>query len=467
MDAEKILQALHDHYEESIFVTDGEGRLIFVNRVAAERLKVDLDYLEGKTVQELMNEGVYSQSTTMDAIRTKHPVTGPLDTDPNKVTFSNSVPVLDEDGEVVMVVTNNMSMEHNAEWEKIIHANEVEASRLQREREYLRLQDQRVLVANSPKMRNLLTTIEAVAPTDSNIVILGESGTGKDMFASLIHEKSARAGNAYISVNCAAMTESLLESELFGYEAGAFTGALRGGKMGLFEATSGGTLFLDEIGEMSLGLQSKLLRVLENHEVRRVGGVRNIPVDVRVICATNKHLPELVKEKKFREDLYYRLAVFTLDLPRLRDRTEDIIPIANMFLEELNRRNGTHKILSRATVRTMLNYDWPGNIRELRNVIERIYVVSPGNELFFLPMPVAKYGGELNEYMEQQEQEQQAAEKLDTSLGLKEYVRKAEKAYIEAVIEECGGSVAAAAQRLGVHRSALYRKLASEEDVAK
>lgn len=462
MDAEKILEALHDHYEESIFITDGEGRLIFVNKVAAERLHTDLEFLEGKTVDELMEAGVYSQSTTKGAIRTKQPFTGALDTDPEKVTYSNSVPVLDENGEVVMVVTNNMSLEHNVEWEKIINAHRVETSRLQREREFLRLQDQRVLVANSPKMKNLLAMVNAVAPTDSNIVILGESGTGKDMFASLIHEKSHRAENSFISVNCAAMTESLLESELFGYEAGAFTGALPGGKMGLFEATSGGTLFLDEIGEMSLALQSKLLRVLENHEVRRVGGVRNIPVDVRVICATNKRLPELVKEKKFREDLFYRLAVFTLDLPRLRDRTEDIIPIANMFLEDLNRKNGTRKVLSKATVRTMLTYDWPGNIRELRNVIERIYVVSPGNELFFLPMPLARYGGELNEYIEEP-----GTEKPDTSLGLKEYVRKAEKAYIEAVIEECGGSVAAAAERLGVHRSALYRKLQNGEDVAK
>ena len=239
---------------------------------------------------------------------------------------------------------------------------------------------------------------------------------------------------------------------MFGYEGGAFTGAIKGGKIGLLEAASGGTLFLDEIGEMSLALQSKLLRVLENKEIRRVGGLENIPVDVRVICATNSDLEELIRKKTFREDLYYRLSVFTVKLPPLKERREDIIPIAEMFLQELNNKYGTSKVLADLTVHTMQEYSWPGNIRELRNVVERIYVVSPGNELLFTPIPTAEYGEFDSEGRPQGLQIREFG-------SLKEFVRYAETEYIRKIMKECGGSVNKTAARLGIHRSVLYRKL--------
>ena len=249
--------------------------------------------------------------------------------------------------------------------------------------------------------------------------------------------------------------EDLLESELFGYEGGAFTGAQRGGKIGLFEAASGGTLFLDEVGEMSLGLQSKLLRALENREIRRVGGVKSIPVDVRIICATNRDLAKLVEEKVFREDLYYRLSVFVLSLPPLRERKEDIIPLAQMFLDQLNRKYGMHKILADVTVDTMLNYSWPGNIRELRNVMERIYVISQNNQLVFTPVPTAEYSENFKASIGMD-----VAPPEKTSFNtLKEYMDHAERQYIEAVLKQHDGSVSKAAESLGIHRSVLYRKL--------
>lgn len=452
MDNKRLLDALHDYFEESIFITDGEGNILFANKKASQRLNIPVERLEGRNVRDLMEEGAYVNSTVLEAIRTKKPVVGSLGGNSEHVTYSNSVPILDANGDVELVVTNNMSQKQNLEWERIINKDREENTRLKRELDYLRLKDQRMLVANSPQMKNVLATIDAVAPTDSSIVILGESGTGKDVIAQLIHEKSNRAEKGYISVNCAAMPESLLESELFGYVPGAFTGAAPGGKMGLFEATSGGTLFLDEIGEMSLALQSKLLRVLENKEIRRVGGLETIPVDVRIICATNRKLEQMVKEKTFREDLYYRLSVFTIALPPLCERKEDIIPIAEMFLRELNAKHGTSKVLSDLTMETMLNYYWPGNIRELRNVIERIYVVSPGNELIFTPIPTAEYG------------------KIDPSgkpaglaimefSGLKEFINYAENEYITRTLAEYNGSVSQAAKKLGIHRSVLYRKL--------
>ena len=452
MDDKKLLKALHDYYEESIFITDGNGDIIFANKVAARRLGVPCDQLEGKNVRELMEDGVYTRSTVLESIREKKAVVGSLGGETSLITYSNSVPVLDEDGNVELVVTNNMSSKHNKEWESIINDDRRENTRLRRERDFHWLQDKRMLVANSPVMKSIIDTIEAIAPTESSIVVLGDSGTGKDMIARMIHEKSNRKDNAYISINCAAMPENLLESELFGYESGAFTGASREGKIGLFEATSGGTLFLDEVGEMSLALQSKLLRVLENKEIRRVGGVENIPVDVRVICATNRDLEKLVEEKAFRDDLYYRLSVFTIKLPPLIERKEDIIPIAQMFLDELNAKYGTHKVLADVSVETMLNYYWPGNIRELRNVIERIYVVSPGNELIFTPIPTAEYG-EIDEAGRPQ------GLTMREFLNLKEFMDYAEQEYIKKIMRECGGSINKTSAKLGIHRSVLYRKL--------
>lgn len=450
-ESEKLLEALREHYRESIFVTDGIGNVTFANQVASERMGIPIPELEGKNVQAMVDEGLYQRSTVMEAIKTKHEVAAEINNSEDHRSFSNSVPVLDENGKVTMVVTNNMSIEHNKEWEEIIGREKQKADMLRRELDNLKLQDKRVIIAKSKEMKDILNSVYTIASSDANIVILGESGTGKDMIAHIIHEQSWRSDNSFISINCAAMPENLLESELFGYEGGAFTGALSKGKIGLFEAASGGTLFLDEIGEMSPALQSKLLRVIENKEFRRVGGVENIPVDVRIICATNSDLQEMIQAKTFREDLYYRLAVFTLKLPRLADRPDDIIPIADHFLKELNEKYNTHKRFSDITVETMKNYSWPGNIRELRNVVERIFVISRDDELVFTPVPTASYGDYFSETPN-------TAMEVE-GMTLKEFTDAVEAQYITKVLEECGGVVTEAAKKLGVHRSVIYRKL--------
>lgn len=450
MDEKKILEAIGEYYEESVFITDGKGDVIFVNRIGAERLGTSRENLIGRNVNELIAEGIYQHSTTLDAINAKQPIIAEINAIGDDHNFSHSVPVLDEDGNVVMVVTNNMSMRHSKEWESVIAGERRQSEILRRTLDHLRLNDQRIIVAASKVMQNVLTMANTVAPTDASVVILGESGTGKDNVAHLIHEKSNRAQNAFISVNCAALPEDLMESELFGYEAGSFTGALGKGKIGLFEAADGGTLFLDEIGEMSPGLQSKFLRVLENREIRRIGGVKSIPVNVRIICATNTDLQKMVEQKRFREDLYYRLSVFTLHLPPLRDRREDILPIAQFFLQELNEKYGEAKTFSQEAIDTMQRYDWPGNIRELRNVVERIHVISRGEELVFSPAPLAFF-----------EWEQSPAPVMPApkeTIPLHEYMKKTEQEYIRRVVKE-SGSMKAAAERLGVHRSLLYRKL--------
>ena len=449
--AEEILDALNNHYKESIFITDGEGNVVFVNEEGARRLGAPREELIHKNVQQLVEEGVYDNSTSLTAIETKSEAVSALTYKSKNSSISHSIPILDSDGQVEMVVTTNMSIEHNKEWEEIIAKERAAMARMQRELDHLRLKDYSKLIANSPAMKSVLQTIEAIAPTDSNVVILGESGTGKDMMARYIHENSLRADKAFISINCAAIPEQLLESELFGYEAGAFTGALSKGKIGLFEAASGGTIFLDEIGDMPLALQSKLLRALENREIRRVGGVKNIPVDVRIICATNVNLQTMVAEKQFREDLFYRLSVFVIQLPPLHERKEDIIPLAENFLRMLNEKYDARKTLAPVSIETMLTHRWPGNIRELRNVMERIFVVSPGNELIFTPTPTADYT--------QEGHEKTSFTGAEDYGSLKSFVEAAEQWYIGKILEACGGAVGETANRLGIHRSVLYRKL--------
>jgi len=237
------------------------------------------------------------------------------------------------------------------------------------------------VIAESPQMRHILEQAARVAPQPTSVLLTGESGTGKEIIARFIHRRSGRQEGLFVAVNCAALTETLLESELFGHEKGAFTGATQS-KRGRFELAHGGTLFLDEIGEMSFELQSKMLRVLQDHQFERVGGTQTITVDVRVIAATNQDLQQAIKDRRFREDLFYRLNVFPLYLPPLRERREDILPLAEHFVRKIGARmDSVPKSLSPAARRKLFNYNWPGNIRELQNAIERALIISRTDQL--------------------------------------------------------------------------------------
>lgn len=231
-------------------------------------------------------------------------------------------------------------------------------------------------IVKSAKMRDLLDMVIRVAQADSIVLITGESGTGKELIASIIHNNSQRKDKQFIKINCGAIPATLLESELFGYEAGAFTGAKKSGKSGYFELADGGTLFLDEIGDLPYNLQVKLLRVLQNHEFNRVGGEKSVKVDVRVIAATNQNLLEKVRSKEFREDLYYRLNVIPVHIPPLRERKEEIPVLVMHFLEVFNRKYKLNRRITPQAIDVFMDYDWPGNIRELENLIERLVVTS-------------------------------------------------------------------------------------------
>src|SRR6266436_3686687 len=302
------------------------------------------------------------------------------------------------------------------------------------------------LVGRSAPMRELLTKLVRVAPTDVTVLITGESGTGKELIARAIHANSRRATRPFVPVNCAAISETLLESELFGHVKGAFTGAVKL-RQGLFEDASGGTFFFDEIAETTPAFQAKLLRVIQEHEIRRVGDNASIPVDVRVIAASNQDLKSAIAEKRFREDLYYRLNVVPLQAPPLRERKEDIPLLAQHFLTRFNQRNGTRRTLTQGALRKMATYDFPGNVRELENVVEQAAALAHGDEIeadevFLETRPAA--------------QPEAGASGVRT---LAQEVDEAERKAIDASMERNGGTIEKVARELGVSTTTLWRKM--------
>ena len=315
------------------------------------------------------------------------------------------------------------------------------------------------LIAASPLMTGVCDMIQKVAPTAATVLINGESGTGKEVIAKTIHKNSTRAAKPWVAVNCAAIPENLLESEMFGHVKGAFTGAVAD-KEGLFEAANGGTLFLDEISSMPLILQGKLLRALQEHEIRRVGGTKDIPVDVRVIAASNANLEEAVVKGTFRSDLYYRFAVITLDIPPLRKRPEDILPLARHFirLEEPNAK--THPAITTDAQHALEDYNWPGNVRELENAIKHAMTFRQGGDIIrdILPPKIAEY---------HKSAAGSATPSASTdNASLKSFLKQKEKEYIEQILNSTGGDKEKAAEALKVNLSTLYRKLSDEKDTA-
>lgn len=310
------------------------------------------------------------------------------------------------------------------------------------------------MIGRSAEMRKAFEMADRVAPTDSTVLILGESGTGKDLLAQEIHSRSPRAGKAYVAVNCAALPETLIESELFGYERGAFTGAAQQ-KKGKFELASGGTIFLDEIGDMNPVTQAKVLRVLENRTIERLGGTQSIPVDVRVISATHRNLAAEIREGKFREDLYYRLRVVTLELPPLRAHKEDIPVLAEAFLQMHGARLGRTARLTREAMTAIGKYDWPGNVRELKNALERSLVLCRGEEIDVADLPEEVARGETAHYKQSGNgQENHYAEK-----DFREAKRKFEVAYLTKQLSDHQWNVSRTAATIGLHRQSLQEKL--------
>ncbi|WP_035100276.1 sigma-54 interaction domain-containing protein [Aneurinibacillus terranovensis] len=368
----ELISVFAASYDE-IFVTDGNGYTVRVNNACERNYGLTAEKMVGKHVTELVAEGIFSPSATLDVIKHRKQINLVQQTQNGRKLLVTATPVFNQDGELIRVVSNsrditellNLREQLDMLQEKVISYEEAFK---QREEE------SGILSSRSPSMISVLEKVAKVARVDSTVLLLGESGVGKTHIARYLHEASRRKSAPFLSINCSALPESLIESELFGYEPGAFSGAHEKGKNGLFEAAHHGTLFLDEIGELPLSVQAKLLSVLQDRQFLRIGGTKPVKVDVRIIAATNQDLRQKVEEKTFRNDLYYRLNVIPIVIPPLRERKEDIVPLAIRFLDEYKEAYGIEKKISYSASEELRRADWPGNIRELRNFLERLVI---------------------------------------------------------------------------------------------
>ena len=375
-----------EHVDHSIFVTDGEGNVLYVNPAYSQNTNVQPEDVLGRNVFDIVQEGrIFTGGASCDVIQNRKRVfrlSTTYKTDPPLMGYTVGVPVFNRDGSLSKVVVSSRPLSTlkllQGDFEQFLHNLEEIRKRepVSSVNENSSTLEARPMIGHSKALNGIWEKIRHVAASDATVLITGESGVGKEVVADEVYRHSLRNNRPYIKVNCAAIPASLLESELFGYDKGAFSGASAGGKAGLFELADGGTLLLDEIGDLPLDLQAKLLRVLETKAVIPVGSVKPRAVNFRLICASNVALAQCVKEGTFRMDLYYRLNVIPITIPPLRERREDITPLADYFLDHFCQKYGLQKEFSSRVYQILNHYKWPGNIRELRNLVEHMVVMS-------------------------------------------------------------------------------------------
>lgn len=382
-EASERLNAIIEHSFDGIFITDAKANVIRINHAYEVITGLKKEEVLGKNMADLVRNKLISESGSLQVIKTKQPVTLQQCFRSGKEALVTSSPIFDADGNFIMIVTNVRDLTEIYNLKAVVQEKTAAMDRLAMELEHLQTtsEDNQEIIAKDETTLAAMLLANRVASMDTTVILLGETGVGKEVMARYIFQHSHRAKNSFIKVNCGAIPENLIESELFGYEGGAFTGANKNGKIGLFELANKGTLFLDEIGELPKDMQVKLLRVLQEQEILRVGGTKPVKIDVRIIAATNRNLEEMVKDGTFREDLYYRLTVFPISIPPLRMRKKDIIPLALSFLEKLNQKYQLKKYFTDLSMQLLHEYDWPGNIRELKNIVERAIIISSSDSI--------------------------------------------------------------------------------------
>ncbi|WP_206832006.1 sigma-54 interaction domain-containing protein [Alicyclobacillus fructus] len=361
-----------------VLIADGEGKVVFVSQSFEDNYGVPIESVVGRTVTELESLGIFTPSITRLVMTTRNRQSAVQTTRSGQRLLVTGVPVFDRENRLVRIISYSYDLTELIELREHMQAMEEEMSRVKSELERLRERNVRVdgIVARSQAMQRVIDTALQVARHDVPILLLGESGVGKGVLAKVIHSHSPRSSGPFVSINCAAIPEALLESELFGYEQGAFTGAGRGGKPGLIELAHDGTLFLDEIGELPLSMQAKLLKVIQERRFFRIGGKNERFSNFRLLTATNQNIEEMVSKGTFRKDLYFRLNTVPIVIPPLRHRQEDIVELAQYFTRIMCERHRVERTLSPKVLRRFMEYDWPGNVRELENTIERLTVLS-------------------------------------------------------------------------------------------
>ena len=439
------LESSHD----GIMVSDGMGNVIRLNAALEKLIGVKRRDILGRNVADLVQEGVYESSAILQVIETGKTATVVIDHNGRQLLITGS-PVYNANSAMTAVVANIRDMSELNDLRQKLEQQQMIAEKYSKELAHIARQQsaQTSFVACSREMKTILATIHSISEVDSTVLISGESGTGKEMVVNEIYASSMRSYRPIIKVNCGAIPPALFESELFGYEDGAFTGARRKGKPGFFELAHMGTLFLDEVGELPLEMQVKLLRVLQEGEIIRIGGSKPISVDVRIIAATNRDLWEMTEEGTFRQDLYYRLNVINIEVPPLRQRRDDIIPLVMHMLERFNQKYGKHKEIPIELGKVLRELPWRGNVRELENLIENLVVLYPEDVLTPEHLPVRYQRG----------QNPASQVEIRGILPMKDMVRRAERQLI-ANAQAQYSSMQEVAKALGVDVSTISRKL--------
>lgn len=443
------LNAILESSYDGIYITDGEGRFLNINNRLLKMMGCKKEDVLGTYAQDLVKTGVINKSIVEMVIERKERITVNQSVKGTtiKEIMVTATPILDGKGNIKFIVANVRDMT-----DLIFLENECNKAQFLSKQYYSELIKERgysgKIIAESEEMIKIMQAAYRMAQVDSNILLEGESGTGKEVVARFIHEMGPRSGAPFIPINCAGIPESLLEAELFGYEEGAFTGAKKGGKMGLIELADGGTLFLDELNSFPIGLQGKLLRVLETFEITGLGSEKSKKINFRLIASANRSLKELVSKGLFREDLYFRVNTVPIFLPPLRQRKKDIIPLALHFLQYFNKKYNARKDLSANIFKHLESYDWPGNVRELKNTVERLVVMTENDLITEKDLP--------DEFINCSKNDKFQIIVRDV-VPLKELTNEAELKLVKMAMEHFG-STREAAKALKISQTSVVRK---------
>ena len=449
-----ILEQILENAYEGVVVTDANGKIIMLNNAYANYLGIEAQAAIGKHVTEVIDN-----TRVHTVVQSGIPEFGKLQRIGSHKAVVTRLPILFNKEVVAGVgIVHYRELQDMKELLDKLNSLESELAQIKEEYAGQRLTHYTIqdIVGESPQILALKKQIRKAADSNSTVLILGENGTGKELVAHAIHYLSARSNKPFVRINCAAIPADILESELFGYVGGAFTGSNRSGKKGKIEMADGGTLFLDEIGDMSFPMQAKLLRFLQEKEIERLGENKVRQIDVRVLAATNQNLPEQIRNKQFREDLYYRLQVLQLDVPPLRERQKDIALLVRFFIEKFNRIFGKKVQTIAPEVSDILSsYHWPGNIRQLENVLERAFNMVEAEEI--LPEHLPVYLGELSKPQDVPFPDIATGSRLNTNLANAK--QNLERQQIKEILESTRGNKSEAARLMGITRTTLYQKL--------
>lgn len=449
------LDAIVKSSSDNIVITDGNGIVLRASPNSISIYGLESTALIGMSVFELEENNIFSPSVTIKVLKERKEVQVMQHTTTGRTVMATGIPVFDNSGKIIRVISSSHDLTEIQNLKENYEELSTKMERFQSEIQQLRENELSMenLIIQSKSMQRIWQLILQVAKTDASIVFLGESGVGKNIFAHALHKESQRKEETFIEVNCGAIPDSLFESEMFGYEAGSFTGANKKGKPGLIELADKGTLFLDEIGELPVSVQAKLLKVLQEKTVTRVGGIKSKKIDFRLIASTNQNLEEMVKLGRFREDLFYRLNVITVTIPPLRERKEDIAMLAYYYLQKFNEKYETSKSFHTTTIDQLTAYDWPGNVRELQNMIERLVITVEGKTIFpnALPMSLNPRPTQAHDFLQLEEWKENAK-------TLKEALEDVEIRWLKRAARQCKTTYEMASY-LGLNQSTVVRKL--------